>query len=62
MLGFEKHTEVEKYYGVLTFYERQKGEKKENVFAICTSIPIKTQGGNPETTEIDLIQGVGRNG
>ena len=29
MLGFEKHTEVEKYYGVLTFYERQKGEKNK---------------------------------
>ena len=39
-----------------------EGRKKENVFAICTSVKKKAGGGNPETTEIDLIQGVGRNG
>ena len=74
MLGFEKHTEVEKYI------EASKLKKQERIFMVC-SLFIKDRrekkrkcicnlhkckkkggGGNPETTEIDLIQGVGRNG
>jgi len=53
MLGFEKHTEVEKYieasklkkqeriFMVCSLFIKDRREKK-NIFAICTSIPIKT--------------------